>query len=292
MTPRPAFDGIHLQAPHLIGLRALAQRIALSGAELRLPGGFVIRSIGQGQEPADIREYVPGDDFRHLHHGATARTGVLHIRTFQAERDRAAILVADLRRPMIWGTRRALRSVAAAEYLALLGWHEIETGARVGLFAFTDDRVIILRPRGRPQAMLDVIGALVRLHDRALNATSGPVSPLQDRMPQLQAFTPAGARVLFASGFDTPGAGFDSHYRRLADHADLTPIHVTDGLTEALPEGRFPVRFSDGSLGDLSSGLGQGLPAGVPANAVGLSAALPISEQIPLPSRNRRAHHG
>ena len=36
-------------------------------------------------------------------------------RTFHAERDRTVILIADFRPSMLWGTRRTLRSVAAAE---------------------------------------------------------------------------------------------------------------------------------------------------------------------------------
>ncbi|TXM93858.1 DUF58 domain-containing protein, partial [Methylobacterium sp. WL122] len=66
-----------------------------------------------------------GDDRRHIDRNATARTGILHVRTHHDERDRAVVLLADFRPSMLFGTRRALRSVAAAEALASLG-HTVE----------------------------------------------------------------------------------------------------------------------------------------------------------------------
>ena len=75
-----------------------------------------------------MRLWSEGDDRRFIDRNATARTGELHVRTHHDERDRAVVLVADFRPSMLFGTRRALRSVAAAEALVLLGWRIVGDG--------------------------------------------------------------------------------------------------------------------------------------------------------------------
>ncbi|RVU17555.1 DUF58 domain-containing protein, partial [Methylobacterium oryzihabitans] len=130
-----AAPGIALEAGALMGLRHLARRGAAprTRALVGLPGGIVTRRRGRGSEPDDVRLWAEGDDVRHIDRNSTARTGQLHTRTHHEERDRAVVMLADFRPSMLFGTRRALRSVAAAEALALLGWRVAGDGGRVGL---------------------------------------------------------------------------------------------------------------------------------------------------------------
>ena len=81
------------------------------------PGGFAGKRRGNGLEIVDVRPFSEGDDSRHLDAATTARTGRPHVRTFRDEREKTALLVADFRPAMLWGTRRRLRSVAAADAL-------------------------------------------------------------------------------------------------------------------------------------------------------------------------------
>ncbi|MBW4986135.1 DUF58 domain-containing protein, partial [Mameliella sp. CS4] len=89
-----------------------------------------------------------GDDRRFIDRNATARTGQLHVRTHHDERDRAVVLLADFRPAMLFGTRRALRSGAAAVALALLGWRVAADGGRVGLAVASAGAPTVLRPAG------------------------------------------------------------------------------------------------------------------------------------------------
>jgi len=57
------------------------------------------------------------------------------VRTFRDERERTLMLVVDFRESMMFGTRRALRSVAGAEAVIALGWGAIDEGGGVGLLA-------------------------------------------------------------------------------------------------------------------------------------------------------------
>lgn len=165
MDARP---GVDVSFARLIALRRRARRDRVAAPSVARPGAFAGRRRGAGLDIHDIRPFVDGDDVRHADPAATARTGRLHVRTFYAEEDRAALLVADFRRPMLWGTKGRLRSVAAAEALAAIGWRVVDAGGKVGVFAIRPGEADYLAPRGRERAMIRVAGTLERSHRLAL----------------------------------------------------------------------------------------------------------------------------
>lgn len=250
MTAQPAHPGVSLSAERLIALRHVMASAEGEAALARLPGGFRTRRRGQGIETADMREYAPGDDIRHIHRGATARTGRLHIRRFQEERDRVCLLVADFRTPMFWGLSRAFLSVAAAEALALTGWRLTQDGARAGLLAITPDAPVIIAARGKTRGMLDVIGGLVRAYERSLTAImegrAGDGPQLDQSLAQAARLTPAGAEIIIASGFDNPGGALRDGLDRLASRRSLRLLQISDAKTHEMPRGWYPVKLSDG----------------------------------------------
>ncbi len=250
MTSALKARGVALGADALIALRQVALSGRYDPTLAALPGGFPTRRKGQGLEVADTREYVVGDDFRRLDFGTTARTGVLHVRQFQEERDRVTLLVADFRPAMLWGIRRAFRSVAAAEVLSMIGWNVVETGGRVGLLAILPDGMVTVPARGRLRGMLDVIGGLVEGHDKSLHALGSGVTkdtPLDDALLRIDRLIPAGSELVIASGFDSIGAGFDDRLDEIARRRLPRLVHVTDAVGSALPKGRYPIRLPDGT---------------------------------------------
>ncbi|MHA6264430.1 DUF58 domain-containing protein [Arenibacterium sp. CAU 1754] len=249
MTAALDVPGIALQASSLIKLRALALGQDESGPLSRLPGGFVTRKRGRGQEMADVREYVQGDDIRHLDRGSTARTGTLHVRSFQEERDRVTVLMADFRPSMLWGTRRAFCSVVAAEALCLIGWRVVEEGGRVGLVAVGAGDPVVIPIRGRTRGMLGVIGGLVRAHDAALNlALAGERDdpPLDAGLARVSRIAPSGAEVVIASGFEALGETFADRLGQLAQVSTPRLLAVTDGVSDRLSPGVYPIRLPNG----------------------------------------------
>lgn len=276
--------GLALSAAALIALRPLALGAAEPTARAALPGGFVTRRRGHGQETADVREYVAGDDIRHLDRGSTARTGTLHVRTFHEERDRVTLLIADFRPSMLWGTRRAFRSVAAAEVLALIGWRAIEEGGRIGLLAVGADRPLAITARGRARGMLDVIGGMVRAHDAALHrAMAGDREdpPLDGFVARAIRLVPAGAEVVIASGFDVPGDRLAERLGQIAQRRTGRLVHVVDSAADALPPGVYPIRLPDGTrrhahIGTNSEPAAGGDIAGHPA--LRIDAGLPLQQ--------------
>ncbi|MFP8956799.1 DUF58 domain-containing protein [Natrialbaceae archaeon A-CW3] len=59
--------------------------------------------LGSGLEPAELREYVPGETVSRIDWKATARLGKPHVRKYEAETQRRTLLVVDHRSTMSMG---------------------------------------------------------------------------------------------------------------------------------------------------------------------------------------------
>ncbi len=245
-----ARPGIDLTAEHLLSLRHFLRRMPPPRlSDNALPGGMVNKRRGRGLEAADIRHFVEGDDIRLIDRNATARTGKLHVRTVHDERDRTALLMADFRASMLWGTRRALRSVAAAEALTLLGWRVIAAGGRVALLAFGAGEPVIIAPRGRDRGMVAVIGGLVRAHRAALAHPDAQEPPLRDALTFARRMMSSGSSIFLASALDAPEDLDRDALGALHDRCPLTVLHMRDAFEIAAPGGAYPFRLASGAGG-------------------------------------------
>src|SRR3954454_20368782 len=140
--------GVSIDTEALLRLRHLVAQARSLRADrtTALPGPIVTRRRGRGSEPDDIRLWSHGDDIRHIDRNTTARTGVPHVRTFRSEQELTTLLIADFRAPMLFGPRRAFRSVAAAEILGLAGWRAVGIGGKVALLAVGGPEPLFIRP--------------------------------------------------------------------------------------------------------------------------------------------------
>jgi uncharacterized protein (DUF58 family) len=258
--------GIHLSGEALMGLRHLARRgVSLATRTLAgLPGGIVTRRRGRGSEPDDVRLWSEGDDRRHIDRNATARTGILHVRTHHDERDRAVVLLADFRPSMLFGTRRALRSVAAAEALVLLGWRIVGDGGRIGLVAASSGEPVVVRPGGGERAMTAVTGALAMAHAQALAASDRMDPPLDRSLTVAASLLPSGGHLIIGSALDAPGPEFDYLLTVLAERLSIRLVLVSDAFERRKPAGFFPFATPDGQRGTVQVGRSAANTDGAP----------------------------
>ncbi|QLH76859.1 DUF58 domain-containing protein [Halosimplex rubrum] len=63
-------------------------------------GGHRTDQYGQGTDPAELREYMPGDSVSNIDWKATARLAYPHVRQYEVESDRQTVLVMDHRSRM------------------------------------------------------------------------------------------------------------------------------------------------------------------------------------------------
>ncbi|QAU24233.1 DUF58 domain-containing protein [Dyella sp. M7H15-1] len=226
---------------------SLAELIALCGRvqRLRLPpqdsratrvGIQSSRLYGRGMDYAESRAYQPGDDVRRLDWRLTARSGRLHTKLFQEEREGQLLILLDQHASMHFGTRVRFKSVQAARAAALAAWYAVHAGERVGLMQFGGDRHL-QRPRAGVHGALDVCGALAK-RDGFFGASESLSQALQ-HVIRLQ----RGAnRVLLI----TDGQSSDEISRnRLAEmmwHTAVRVLIVADVLElTPIPSGHYPI---------------------------------------------------
>ena len=263
MTPVREPAGTAVDAEALLRLRHVVAEARRGSARrtAALPGQIVTRRRGRGSETDDVRAWSHGDDVRHIDRNTTARTGEPHVRTFRDERDETTLLLADFRPAMLFGTRRALRSVAAAEILALAGWRALAMGGRVAMLAVGAGEPVFVRPVAGERAMVAVIGGLGRAHAAALALPAAADPPLAAALETSARTLRRGGTVVLASGLDSPGDGFDEAVRQLVHRVDLRVALISDAFERAPPPGTYPFLTFAGRRGVRSVAGGPQTPA-------------------------------
>ena len=203
-----------------------------------LVGRHGSRLRGRGLDFEELRHYFEGDDPRTIDWAATARRGTPHVRVYSEERDRSVLLLVDQRLSMFFGSRRAMKSVVAAEAAALSAFRVASLGDRVGAIVFSENGIIEIRPTARETGVRRILAEVVR-QNRALSATS-PVPPdpalLNEALRRAARLANHDWLVCLIS--DTAGADAES-VRLVTDitaHNDVLSIIVHDPLEEALPD--------------------------------------------------------
>jgi len=112
---------------------------------------------GQGMEFAEVREYQPGDDIRHIDWNVTARMAHPYVKKHIEERELTVLLMVDLSGSEQFGTRTRFKAEAAAEVAAVLALSAVRNNDRVGLLIFTDRVEHVVPPRKGRRHVLRVI---------------------------------------------------------------------------------------------------------------------------------------
>lgn len=255
----PAFSGAYTRLNHLIGLQQHSSQMSLLSAPRRaaqLSGNWQTRIRGRGMDFAEVREYQPGDDIRSMDWRVTARTGSPHSRVFTEERERPVILAADLRSPMFFGSSLGFKSVTAAASLALIGWAAQNSRDRVGGLVMGDQLHREIRPKNGKKGVLGVLHSLDDFSRRLSNPLHSTEQSMQDLLLKLQRVTRPGSSVYLASDFHDFSDECIPHLQRLARHAQVTLLCISDPLEWQLPEGS-SLWVTDGSQRQLLSAQEQ-----------------------------------
>jgi len=133
--------------------RRLGARSLLFAPPAKLPGG--------GTEPTGLRDYAPGDDYRHVDWTLCARRDELLTRVFEGDEDRHAYVLLDCSPSMALGSPPKFQ--LARQIAAVLAYAAVGRRDRVGLVAFADGMAGMAGPvrhPGRLPALLRFLGEL------------------------------------------------------------------------------------------------------------------------------------
>ena len=146
-----------------------ASRVKASVAEAvrRKESGLrALRRIGEGRQFESLREWVPGDDTRHIDWKASARRRKVITRQFEEERRQQVMLVIDAGRLLtaeIHGEARIEFVIRAALWLAFAANHHDDD---VGVMVFSDSVHHYVPPQRGRRGLRQVLDALAATEAR------------------------------------------------------------------------------------------------------------------------------
>jgi len=255
MTGSSPLSGAYVSVERLIALAAFAGLGENSNYARSPVGGASGPKRGDGGDIYDLRPFEDGDDPRQIDPAASARSGRTQLRNRHEQVDRTALLVADFRASMLWGSKVRLRSVAAAEALALEGWKIVASGGQLGSVGYLGHSYESRAPQAREAAMLGTAQMFANLHAQALEAARQPQARAQsmslaEMLGHAATLVRPGSDLIIATGLDDLGADFATMVQSVQRKCHLVVLLVQDALETDPPEGVFSARLN----GTLSHG--------------------------------------
>lgn len=243
--------GVRPSLAELVALRPLARqrgvvRRARSGARALAPSP----QRGQGMEYAESRDYVAGDDARHIDWRVTARTGRPHTKTFQRERERLTLIVADTAAPLYFGTRVRFKSTQAARAGAIAAWTAAADGDRIAALRGSVIEAPV-PPAGGTRGALRVLHALTRWYAAPPDGDAG----LGVAMDHARRLLRPGSRLLVLADAGSVTTVPARDWAAVGAHCDALVVLLDDPLERVPPRGRLGFTSADGRVElDLSVG--------------------------------------
>ena len=249
--------GVYVTTEELVAMEAAARdfNFLRKAPVLRLlEGRHASRMRGRGLSFEELRQYLPGDDIRTIDWRVTARTGKPFVRVYDEEKDRPALILVDQRINMFFGSRRAMKSVAAAEVASLCAWRVMNLGDRVGGFVFTDDTIDELKPQRSRQAVIGLASTIARRNQELTAGSDIHRSPAQLDTALSSASNVArhDHLVIVISDFDGHGPKTRDMLLRLSMHNDVISIIVYDPFLLQLPQSGEVVASGGGLQAELT----------------------------------------
>ncbi len=193
---------------------------------------------GSGVDVADLREYAPGDDLRHVDWNVTARTDVAHVRQYLEDRDVTAWLVLDRSPSMEVGPAGRAKDRVLVEVAATLAQTVVRGGGRVGAVLFDDAvRETVPPGRGRPQTLRLISRLLAPPAPRTGRTTTDLASALAAAagLARRRGLVVVVSDLLTGDDGDGDHPAWERPLALLARRHDVVVVRVTDPREGDLP---------------------------------------------------------
>lgn len=269
-------DGIIFSSlQSLLNLQGQVRTLYLAKKHIRARHAGLHRSVykGRGMDFAESRPYQPGDDIRTIDWRVTARSGKVHTKVFEEEREKPVLLWLDLRPTMFFATRGRFKSVIAAELASLLLWKTLKEGDRIGGILQNGEHVELKPSRSR-SAALHFLRQVSDMTQGSLRQSSMPLrakraeaeatsavernrSDLQSSWTRLRRVAQPGSQVFVLSDFRHVSSSAMRQLAMISRHSQITLISIHDPFEEHLPK-QGHLRLTDGRR-NLWVSLGQQL---------------------------------
>ncbi|HEX6289639.1 MAG TPA: DUF58 domain-containing protein [Herpetosiphonaceae bacterium] len=186
---------------------------------------------GSGMELAEVREYQPGDDVRHIDWNTTARTDRPFVREALTERALDVWLIVDVSASLNWGTAECLKRERALEFAAVAGQLFAQRGHRLGALLFAD-RPLSFMPPGAGQTHL--LRLLDGIQHETRHTRSG-ATDLAGALARVHGVIRRRSLLIVVSDFLAP-TGWQTPLALLAQRHELIAVRLHDPREAELPD--------------------------------------------------------
>ncbi|MFN4117229.1 DUF58 domain-containing protein [Acidovorax sp.] len=208
-----------------------------------LQGDYRTLMRGSGLDLADLREYQPHDDVRHIDWNVTARVNVPHVRVFTEDREMSAWFLLDLSPSVNFGPQGNAKRDILTGFVAVLSRLLTRHGNRVGAMLYGAGD-------GGPGAQRAVDHILPARSSRAhvlhlvhrLQAPPAPARPQGGAGTELHRLLQTGLATLrrrstvFVVSDFISAPGWEKPLAQLAQRHDVVAVRLLDPLELELPD--------------------------------------------------------
>jgi uncharacterized protein (DUF58 family) len=226
-------------------LRRLEWRV-IRRLDGRLQGDYRTMFHGVGIDFADLRDYEPGDDVRHIDWNVTARMDAPFVRTFLEDRELTAWLLLDRSPSMGFGPTERPKELVLVELATTLARLFTRGGNRVGAILYNNAIERTIAPRGGRIQVLRLAHELLRPA-----VPTGTTTNLADLIKAAAGTIRRRSVVILISDFISE-PGWERPLSLLAERHELVAIRLLDPRELELPDAGLLV-VEDAETGELLS---------------------------------------
>ena len=188
---------------------------------------------GAGVDLADLREYQPLDDVRHIDWNVTARLQVPHVRLFLEDRDLVCWLLLDLSASVGFGSTGRSKLEVSAGLVGTLARVLTRHGNRVGALLYGQQVDAVVPPGASRTHVLTLLQRMLRPPAAAPHA--GAATVLADLLRTAEGVIRRRSLVVLVSDLISP-PGWEEPLARLARRHDVVAVRLSDPAEAALPD--------------------------------------------------------
>ena len=196
-----------------------------------LQGDYRTMFRGYGLDLADIREYVPGDDVRHIDWNVTARMDTPYVREYHEDREITAQFLLDVSPSVDFGTTRALKGEVLIDFVAVLARLLTRHGNRVGAVIYGNGVERVIPARGGRVQVLRLIDQLEKRPRLEAAAATSLAELLETGVRSIRRRSLV---FVISDFFTTPG--WERGLTELARRHEVLAIRLVDPRERELPE--------------------------------------------------------
>lgn len=219
-APQPS--GTRFLAPEVLARISSLELIARAVVEGFISGLHRSPHLGFSTDFAEHRQYMPGDDLRHLDWKLLARTDKLYIKKYQGDTNAQIHLLLDASASMGYTSGEITKlqyTQFLASSLAFLGVRQHDS---VGLVAFDEQVREHVPPRSRTGHLRTVLGVIERL-------APGRGTALADQLHRTaELLTRRGLVILISDFYDEPESIMEGLEHLRFRGNDVVLFHVMD----------------------------------------------------------------